>query len=343
MGTSVITDEMKSMVGTWQGEPYVGGEVHLEDIRKFATSVGDRNPLWLDPDYAASTRWGGIIAPPTFVDRFTPFYVLADDDSQGYLGAPVPVEVPFVHGLSAGDEHEIHRPVRPGDVITATTTIGDMFEKRGRLGVGLMLFTRYDKAYRNQRNEIASICRWMSVRYEGPGEGEGEPGSSQPVGSPPDIAHLADGPAAEQQWKRRVWFEDVGEGFELPPVTRVQAQKRFVRWAQASNDLSDIHYDYKLMRQRGMPDVVGQGAMSAATIVRMLSDWYTPDGFLRKIGVQYRHYTVPGDVLTTRGVVTGVRREDGENLVDLDVWAENQDGRKVTIGQAIVSLPSRGA
>jgi len=39
-------------------------------------------------------------------------------------------------------------------------------------------------------------------------------------------------------------------------------------------------------------------------------------------------------------MVTSTYRQDGENLVNLDVWAENQDERKVTVGQAVVSLPS---
>ena len=95
MEKSVITDEMRALIGKPLGEPYVGGEVHLEDVRKFATSVGDYNPLWLDVEYAMSPRWGGVIAPPPFVDRFTPFYVLGEDDSQGFMAGPMPFDRPF--------------------------------------------------------------------------------------------------------------------------------------------------------------------------------------------------------------------------------------------------------
>lgn len=343
MDGSVITDEMRSLVGTWQGEPYTGGEVHLEDIRKFAGAVGDNNPLWSDVDYAATTKWGGVIAPPTFVDRFTPFYVLGDDNEQGYLGGPMPAPRPFRHGFSAGDEYECLRPVRPGDVITATTTIADMFEKQSRPGIGRMLFIRYDKTYRNQRNDVVAICRWTSVGFEGPPEGEpaGEgPGPQTPEPIPedrrPKVARW------DERWVTPVYFDDVAEGDELEPVRRYQSRKRFVRYAQASNDLSDIHYDLKLMQGRGMPDVVGQGALTSAYIASMLTNWCCPGGFVSKLSVQYRHYSFPGDVLTARGVVTGKRREDGRNLVTCDVRAENQDGRPVTIGFADVILPRRG-
>jgi acyl dehydratase len=342
MDGSLITDAMRDMIGRWQGEPHVGGQVHLDDIRRFAKAVGDSNPLWLDVDYAMGTRWRGIIAPPTFVDRFTPFYVLADDNSQGYLGGPLPITRPFKHGFSAGDEYESFRPVRPGDFITLTTRLGDVFEKQSRPGIGRMLLLRYVKTYRNQRNEVVSVCRWTSVCYEGPPEGEEIPDTSQtPARAPAIVNPVSPTIETEEHWATQEYFEDVMEGCELPSLSRLQTQKRFVRYAQASNDLSDIHYDYKLMRSRGMPDVIGQGALSAAYIANMVTNWCTPDGFLKKLSVQYRHYSFPGDVLTTKGVVTSKLQEHGDNLVACDVWAENQYGRKVTIGQAVVSLPAR--
>ena len=36
-------------------------------IRQFADGVGDDNPLWRDPQYASETRWGRILAPPSFL------------------------------------------------------------------------------------------------------------------------------------------------------------------------------------------------------------------------------------------------------------------------------------
>ena len=43
-------------------------EATRDGIRHYAHGIGDDNPLWCDPDYAAGTRWGGIVAPPsTFI------------------------------------------------------------------------------------------------------------------------------------------------------------------------------------------------------------------------------------------------------------------------------------
>ena len=135
--------------------------------------------------------------------------------------------------------------------------------------------------------------------------------------------------------------EDVEVGAELPSLTRTQSLKAFVRYAWGSNDLAEGHYDHKRAMTSDLGEVFAQGALTAGYIGQMLSDWYTPDGLLKRITVQYRYFSFPGDVVTTRGVVTGKRREGSEGLVDLDVWAENQDGGKLTVGQAVVSLPSR--
>lgn len=141
--------------------------------------------------------------------------------------------------------------------------------------------------------------------------------------------------------KQQRYGEDVEVGAELPPLIRTQSLQGFVRYAWGSNDLADGHYDLRKAIDRGLDDVFAQGALTAGYIGQMLSDWYTPDGFMKKFTVQYRDITSPGDVITSKGVVTRSYRENGEHLVECDVWAENQDGRKVTIGQAIVSLPSR--
>ena len=41
--------------------------VEAGHIMMFARSVGDKNPIYSDEEYAKTTEAGGIIAPPTFV------------------------------------------------------------------------------------------------------------------------------------------------------------------------------------------------------------------------------------------------------------------------------------
>ena len=61
---SLVTDELRKLVGV-ESEPEVW-EIEKGAIIKFAQSVEDRNPLWNDEGEARKTRYGGMIAPPTF-------------------------------------------------------------------------------------------------------------------------------------------------------------------------------------------------------------------------------------------------------------------------------------
>ena len=82
-------------------------EATRDAIRHFAEGVGDDNPLYLDPAYAAASPYGGLIAPPTFPDVFSNKGFTAED---GFHRGPLP----GLFGLWAADRWEFHRPVRLG-------------------------------------------------------------------------------------------------------------------------------------------------------------------------------------------------------------------------------------
>ena len=45
-------------------------------ILKFADGIGDPNRLWRDPVYAVKTRYGAIVAPPSWVFSVFPVFNL---------------------------------------------------------------------------------------------------------------------------------------------------------------------------------------------------------------------------------------------------------------------------
>ncbi len=70
-------------------EPWVR-EATEDTIRQFAYGIGDDNPLWTEPDYAAKSRYQTLIAPPTFL-------YATDRVISGYVGG-----LPGVH--DSGDQ-----------------------------------------------------------------------------------------------------------------------------------------------------------------------------------------------------------------------------------------------
>ena len=68
-------------------------------------------------------------------------------------------------GLHAEQHYEYHRPLRVGDVLTATTAPGKRWEKEGRRA-GKLVFAESVTEYRNQDGELVVTARKVAVRTE---------------------------------------------------------------------------------------------------------------------------------------------------------------------------------
>jgi acyl dehydratase len=73
MADAVITDEMIAKMRQLTGKKLrIENSINNEEatriaIRKFADGIGDSNPLWNDEEYAQKTRYGSIVAPPSWI------------------------------------------------------------------------------------------------------------------------------------------------------------------------------------------------------------------------------------------------------------------------------------
>ena len=142
--------ELESRVGV-EGQPLVY-EIEKGLIRRFAVAVGDDNPLWQDEEYAAKSRYGGIVAPPNLILTLGFGGLL-----KKYIDDPA---VTVLHGST---ELECHRPVRAGDTISAVSRVKNVRQRQGEAGT--MLFVTFDIAYSNQKNEKVAECRQMVIIY----------------------------------------------------------------------------------------------------------------------------------------------------------------------------------
>ena len=145
-----ITDEMRERAIGVESGPVVL-EVEKGAIRRFAEAVGDSNPLWSDEVAARKSRYGGIIAPPTFLRSMR----LAQPE--------LPFEIPFNRLLDGGSEWEYFEPVRSGDRISAVARIVELSERSGRLGT--MLFLISETTYENHLGEVVATQRNTRISY----------------------------------------------------------------------------------------------------------------------------------------------------------------------------------
>jgi acyl dehydratase len=157
--------------------------VEASHIMMFARSIGDPNPVYYDADHAAATEVGAIAAPPTFVQasaQFDPEYFLRPKIGEVWFGSgkePTGSKRDSSSGASGGgsgggglhaeQHYEYHRPLRVGDVLTATVRPGETWEKQGRRA-GKLVFTETITEYRDQTGELVVTARGVGVRTERP-------------------------------------------------------------------------------------------------------------------------------------------------------------------------------
>jgi acyl dehydratase len=140
--------------------------------------------------------------------------------------------------------------------------------------------------------------------------------------------------------EQKLFFEDVSEGDTGPEVRHELTRTDLVEYAGASGDFNPMHHDEVKAKAAGLPSVFGHGMFSAGVLGKAITD-YVGIGSLRRYKVRFVKQTWPGEEFVTRVVVKAKRKEDGDNLVDLECALTNADGEVKVEGEATAALPSR--
>ncbi len=141
----------------------------------------------------------------------------------------------------------------------------------------------------------------------------------------------------------QTYFEDVEVGSEVPPLVKDPTTQQLVKYAGASGDFYQIHYDKDFALANKLPGVILHGALKNAFLGQLVTDFAGELGWLRKLSVQYRGMDQPGSRITCRGKVTKKFIDGKDHVVECEIWLENAKGEKTTPGSATVILPSRSA
>lgn len=151
---SLITPEIEGMLGE---EVYSPGKevIDKSSIRRYAQAISDLNPLYLDEEYAKKSKYGGVIAPPTFIFDVS-HDVFADVGEDGRDLARVTIK--GMNAIRGGDEYQFIEPARPGDIVNRRRKIIDIYEKEGKK-IDKILFVVYETTYTNQKEKVLGMCR----------------------------------------------------------------------------------------------------------------------------------------------------------------------------------------
>ena len=256
-------DDLRKRIGVKIGvtaEPWCY-EATRDNIRHYAHGIGDDNPLWCDPDYAAKTSYGDIVALPSFL--FATSRIVS-----GYVGG-----LPGVHAMWSGADWTWHKPVLRNDTISHR---GDA-EGPGRARDALRrprgaadLPRRFLQPARRQSRRRRQLVLPHRARSRAR-EGHQVQGGQRPCATPLHRAGARRGlrplRRGRMRGARTRYWEDVKEGEALPTMVKgPMTVTGFIAYAQGwgglyirANKLAwrliDAHPGLGIKNRFGIPDV----------------------------------------------------------------------------------------
>ena len=183
------------------------------DIRRWAHAMHFANLLHFDPDYAAESRFGKLVAPQSFP-------IVMDD---GHGTAPSCVgRLAESHLLFGGDEFWHYGPrIFAGDTVSNERIPFDYVVKD--TGFGPTCFQRGDNYYRNQNGELISKQRSTAIRYHAAAGSEtvNTEEFDEPEWTDEELESLEERKFAwvsmiHDLGHKERWWDDVNIGDELP-------------------------------------------------------------------------------------------------------------------------------
>jgi acyl dehydratase len=172
-GVSVLTDEVRALVGV-EGPPRLAPEpVGADALRRFVQAAMETDPIHWDEHAARERGFDGVVAPPLYpLHAFPrasgspdPLDVLAGDaDWDGIElvedGLP-PIDVPLSRLLNGGVAAEVFGLARLGDRLSARSRYAEVSERAGSSGP--MVFVVVETDYRRQDGALLLRTRTTMI------------------------------------------------------------------------------------------------------------------------------------------------------------------------------------
>jgi acyl dehydratase len=136
-------------------------------------------------------------------------------------------------------------------------------------------------------------------------------------------------------------YADVPVGMELPPVSYPATRLSLVKYCGASGDFNFIHWNERIARAVGLPNVIAHGMFTMAQAGRYVTDWAGDAGVLVEFGVRFSApVVVPDDDIGATIEVSGTVEEKlDDNRVVLALTARSATVKVLSRARAVVRLP----
>ncbi|HEX3900263.1 MAG TPA: MaoC family dehydratase N-terminal domain-containing protein [Mycobacteriales bacterium] len=311
-----LREELLTKIGKPMGlsGPSVAPDpVNVPMIRHWVDALDDRNPAY-DDATAATTRFGGLVAPPAMLQTWTMGRPTIEGirergGSAGEVGAESPLTILAAAGyagtLATNSVLTFDRYLRVGDVLSSDTALASVSEQK-HTGLGRGYFIAwsnnfYDASGASVGNQLFTVFKFAP-------------------GPPPESREGG-------QAKRPV---DPRTGEELPPFDLDVTATVIVAGAIASRDFMPVHHDRDYAVAQGAPDIFMNILTSNGYVSRYVTDWSGGHSQVREISTRLGAPAIPGKPLRFRGQVAQETVVDDERSVKVLVRADSDLGNHLT-------------
>ncbi len=171
-----LLERLRAFEGVERGGAHLSRDpVNQPMIRHWCDAIGDRNPVYVDPEFAARSVHGGIVAPPTMLQAWTmPGLAPRTEASEKAYREWMQVfrlldEAGFTSVVATNCTQEYARYLRLGDRVSVTSAIESVSdEKQTALGAGHFVTQRM--TYRDWDGEVVATMRFRMLKFRPPAE-----------------------------------------------------------------------------------------------------------------------------------------------------------------------------
>ncbi len=337
-----------------------------DNIRHYSHGIGDDNPLWCDPEYGKTTKYGDIIALPSFL-------FACNRVASGYVGG-----IPGVHAMFAGVDYTWNKPIKRNIEITSEVYLKDLVEHETRFA-GRSIQQIYHVDFFDPEGDcLASADTWCFRTDRDQAREKGTKYTAENKAAPrvyteEEIQAVYDLYGAEKiRGSDTLYWEDVTVGTKLPTMVKgpmtvtgfigyvqgwgglyVRANKMAYKMINEHPGLGiknkfgipdcpeRVHWEEEFAHKVGVPGAYDYGPERCSWMSHYITNWIGDDGMLHKLYSEIRRHNPEGDIIYINGEVTKKYEENGKKYVAFDILLTNQDNEHSTHGTAVAELPSK--
>jgi acyl dehydratase len=345
-------------------------------VRRWSLCMGDDNPFFIDPAYAAGTRWGQTIAPTCF------------EKSMGILRTKeVPEELKetnkALRGVQlfySGGENFYYKPITEGVKLYRAKWVDKVEVKESQFAGRSAIVSNALSLYDADDVVYSDGVEWY-VHAERRKRAEGEEKKAKEPHVP---AHYTDEQLAEieaaydAEYVRgadTLYIEDVEVGQKLPrmvkgpltitdlinfhmgagwliygiwPYRLAYENRKNLRGFYSKNKygawdaVQRVHWDSDLAREVGLDDIYDIGALRQTMVSHYLHNYVGDDAWVYRIRYEFRNFNYMGDITWLTGEILEKRVDPVLGpLIEMSVTGTNQRGKENIRGSATVLIASR--